>query len=45
MLEVNVEGIARSVREELGFVLREDLSQSLELDLDVVVSGSIGRSV
>lgn len=43
ILEVNVERVARTVREELGVVLREDIPESLELNLNVVIR-STGRA-
>lgn len=41
VLEVDVECVARTVREELGVVFRQDPAQPLQFDLDAVVCRSV----
>jgi hypothetical protein len=45
VLEVDVEGVARTVGKELGVVLGEDAAEPLELDADIVVGRARGASV
>ena len=45
LFEVDVKGVARSVREEFGVVFGQYATESLQFDADAVIGGSVGRAV